>query len=178
MLRTIPAVPGVSTVLGAAPGLFSCAPLSSPSPTSGQPRPLELREVVLEVSWVCQGAPGQRGDPSSCSVGFIARELLQHHSPWFAQAGMGTPECSSVSQAVPVGLGSSRSVWGQPSALLSRSSLFILSYFISVQLYGLHEILWFTALPIWSITTAYDNLCTSLPLRTFLIVKIVLKNQC
>lgn len=89
--------------------------------------------------------------------------------------GMWTPTmCSSVSQAVPVGLGSSQSVWGQSSAHW-RGSLFIISYFISVKLYDLHEILWFTALPIWSITTAYNNLCTDMPLRTFLIVKIVFK---
>lgn len=60
---------GESSVLGAAvvagqhQRCFLCS-LSCPSQTPGQPRSLELpREVVLELSWVWQGAPGQRGNP-------------------------------------------------------------------------------------------------------------------
>lgn len=49
----------------------------------------------------------------------------------------------------------------------------MISYFIINKLFDLCEILGSTALPIWSITTAYYNLCTYMPLRTFLIVKIV-----
>lgn len=49
----------------------------------------------------------------------------------------------------------------------------MISYFIINKLFDLCEILGSTALPIWSITTAYYNLCTYMPLGTFLIVKIV-----
>lgn len=77
---------------------------------------------------------------------------------------------------VQLSVPSSSSQCPQARAHFSRmGSLFIISYFIRVRLYDLHEILWFTALPIWSITTAYDNLCTYMPLRTFLIVKVVEK---
>lgn len=168
--------------LGSTRGVF-CAPWAVPAKPQDS---LGLWSCRGKLCWSWAGfgrEPQVRGEiPKASLWGLCVRKLLQpllHHNPLACTSRALTQGCEPLPCAAQCPElfwwdWAHPSVWGQSSAHW-RGSLFIISYFISVKLYDLHEILWFTALPIWSITTAYNNLCTDMPLRTFLIVKIVFK---